>query len=122
MPTGAERRAGDDAAMEDAYFSVEVQRDGTTLCLKLAGELDWAVTGHVEGALEKARRVAVEHIVFDLSALEFLDLAGLNTIVRTSERGARERFNVTVVRPRGRANHIFALTGADQKLAMVDNA
>ena len=107
--------------MERAYFSLEVQRDGTTLCLKLAGELDWAVAGHVEGALEKARGMTVEHIVFDLSALEFLDVAGLGTILATSERGARERFNVTVVRPRGRANAIFALTGADQKLALVEH-
>ena len=107
--------------MERAYFSVEVQRDGTTLSLKLAGELDWAVTGHVEGALEKARSQAVEHIVFDLGELDFLDLAGLKTILKTSERGARERFNVTVVRPRGPASAIFALTGAEEKLAMVDH-
>lgn len=107
--------------MEKAYFSLEVQRDGTTLCLKLAGELDWAVAGHVEGALQKARDKAVEHVVFDLSALDFLDLAGLETILRASERGVRERFNVTVVRPRGRANAIFTLTGADERLAMVDH-
>ncbi len=106
--------------MEQAYFSLEVQRDGTTLSLRLAGEFDWAVIGHVEGALEKARGVATEQIVFDLSALEFLDLAGLKTILRANERAQEERSNVTVVRPRGRANTIFALTRADQTLAMVD--
>ena len=107
--------------MEKAYFSLEVEREGTTLCLKLAGEFDWAVAGHVEGALEKARAVAIEHVVFDLSALEFLDLAGLNTILKVNGRAVRERFNVTVVRPRGRANAIFALTRADEVLAMVDH-
>lgn len=107
--------------MEQAYFSLEVQRDGTTLCLRLAGEFDWAVLGHVEGALEQALGVATEQIVFDLSALEFMDLAGLKTIVRANERAERTRSNVTVVRPRGRANRIFALTRADETLAMVDD-
>jgi anti-anti-sigma factor len=107
--------------MEKAYFSLEVERDGTTLCLRLAGEFDWAVIGHVEGALEKARGTPTEHIVFDLRALDFLDLAGLGTILKANERAARERSNVTVVRPRGPANLIFMLTGADGRLAMVDH-
>lgn len=107
--------------MEQAYFSVEVHRDGTTLRLRLAGEFDWAVIGHVEGALEKALEVATEQVVFDLSALEFLDLAGLKTILRAHERAQKERSNVTVVRPRGRANAIFALTRADETLAMVED-
>ena len=107
--------------MEKAYFSLEVQRAGTTLCLRLAGEFDWAVVGHVEGALEKARGIPTEHIVFDLTALEFLDLAGLGTILEASERATGERSTVTVVRPRGRAKLIFILTGAEEKLAMVDH-
>lgn len=106
--------------MEEAFFSLEVRRDGTTLRLCLAGEFDWAVVGHVTGALEKARTNATEHIVFDLTALEFLDLAGVNTILKASRRADQERSNVTVVRPRGRANDIFALTGADEALSMVD--
>lgn len=106
--------------MERAYFSLEVERDGTTLCLRLAGEFDWTVIGHVEGALEQARGVPTEQIVFDLSALVFLDLAGLKTILRANERAQRECANVTVVRPRGRAGVILAITRADETLAMVD--
>ena len=39
---------------------------------------------------------------------------------KANERAHGNRVNVTVVRPRGRANAIFALTGADERLAMVD--
>ena len=105
--------------MEQADFSLEVQRDGTTVCLRLAGEFDWAVTGHVEGALEKALRRPTEQIVFDLSALEFLDLAGLETILEANERASKDRSNVTVVPPLGPAKVIFVLTGAHETLAMV---
>ena len=106
--------------MEEAYFSLEVRREGTTVSLRLAGEFDWAVVGHVDGALEEARSRPTEHIVFDLTALDFLDLAGVKTILRASERAGEERSNLTVVRPRGRANDIFAMTGADESRAMVD--
>jgi anti-anti-sigma factor len=108
--------------LDQAYFSLEVQRVGTTLGLRLAGEFDWAVIGHLEGALEQALEVATEQIVFDLSALEFLDAAGLAAILQASERAHEQRVNVTVVRPRGRANAIFALTGADERLAMMDQS
>jgi anti-anti-sigma factor len=108
--------------LDQAYFSLEVQRDGTTLGLRLAGEFDWAVIGHLDGALEQALEVATEQIVFDLSAVEFLDAAGLAAIMHASERAQEQRVNVTVVRPRGRANAIFALTGADERLAMMDQS
>lgn len=107
--------------MSQAYFSLEVQREGTTLRLNLAGEFDWAVIGHVEGALEQARGAATEQIVFDLSALEFLDLAGLRTILKANKRALADRANVTVVRPRGPANAIFEITRADADLAIVDH-
>ena len=106
--------------MEEAYFSLEVRREGTTVSLRLAGEFDWAVVGHVDGALEEARARPTEHIVFDLTALDFLDLAGVKTILEAGRRAEEERSNLTVVRPRGRANDIFTLTGADETLAMVD--
>lgn len=105
---------------EEAYFSLEVRRDGTTLSLRLAGEFDWAVVGHVDGALDEARSKPTEHIIFDLTALDFLDVAGVKTLLKANEWAQEQRSNVTVVRPRGRANDIFALTGADEVLAMVD--
>lgn len=105
---------------EEAYFSLEVRRDGTTLSLRLAGEFDWAVVGHVDGALDEARSKPTEHIIFDLTALDFLDVAGVKTLLKANEWAQEQRSNVTVVRPRGRANDIFALTGADEVLAIVD--
>ena len=106
--------------MEDSYFSLETQCDGATLKLTLAGEFDWAVTGHVDEALSRAREVATEHVVFDLRGLTFLDVAGLKTILAVHHRGKKEGFDVTVVRPRGLANRIFTLTRAGEVLAMAD--
>ncbi|MBA2440551.1 MAG: STAS domain-containing protein, partial [Thermoleophilaceae bacterium] len=106
--------------MDELCFSLKTERDGTTLCLKLIGEFDWAATGHVEGALENARCLPLEHVVFDLSALTFIDLSGLKVILAADERAQAGGFDVKVVRPRGLANRIFTLTRAGDSLAMAD--
>lgn len=107
--------------MHPAYFSVAAGRDGETLCLTLAGELDWAVITRVEEALAEAWSAAVDRVVIDLSGLTFLDLAGLKTILRVHARAQAERFDLTVVRPRGLANRIFTLTRAGETLPMADH-
>ena len=108
------------AEVERTDFSVEAQRDGSTLFLSLAGEFDWAVTGHVEGALERGSEGSLEHVVFDLSDLTFIDITGLKVILRANEGAPSRGFDVKVVRPRGLANRIFTLTRAAETLEMVD--
>jgi anti-anti-sigma factor len=104
----------------EAYFSLAAQRQGSTLRLRLDGEFDWAVTGHVEGALDHAEDSRLDEVVFDLSGLTFLDVAGLKTILAVHRRGQLEGFGVTVIRPRGLANRIFTLTRAGDVLTMAD--
>lgn len=107
---------------EEAFFGLATHRDGTTLRLVLAGEFDWAVVGHVEGALASVRALPLEHIIFDLANLTFLDLAGLRTILHVDSRAQADGLTVTVVRPRGLANRVFTLTRAGETLSIVDSA
>ena len=100
--------------MGEACFSLDSERDGATLCLTLAGDLDRGQIGRVERALEATRDKSVEHVVFDLRALTFLDSAGLRTILRVHKRAQSEAFGVTVIRPRGLANRVFTLTRAGE--------
>lgn len=108
------------AEVEQAYFTVDVQREGSTLVLSLAGDFDSGVTGSVEGALNEASQIPLEHVVFDLSGLTFIDITGLKVILRTHEVAPARGFDVTVVRPRGLANRIFTLTRAAETLEIVD--
>lgn len=110
------------SAVDQPYFGLEFQTEGSTLSLSLAGEFDRAVIGHVEGALANAGALPIEHVVFDLSALTFIDLTALKVILKTQERARDRGFDVTVVRPRGLANRIFTLTRAGETLEMVDRA
>lgn len=75
----------------------------------------------MERALEAFRDLPLEHVVFDLSGLTFLDFAGLRTILSVHRRAQSEAFAVTVVRPRGLANRVFTLTRAGEILTMADD-
>lgn len=106
--------------MESARFSLAAERDDTTLCLRLAGDFDRSAIDQVERALEAARGDPLESLVLDLSALTFLDVAGLKTILRAHGRARADAVAVTVIRPRGLANRVFTLTRAGEILPMTD--
>ncbi len=113
--------SGAPSGAEEAFFRLATHRDGSKLRLVLAGEFDWAVVGHVEGALASVWGLT-EHLLFDLTNLTFLDLAGLRTVLRAHSRAESEGVTMTVVRPRGLANRVFTLTRAAETLSIVDSA
>ena len=104
----------------DDAFGIRVERDGSTLLLHLTGEFDWGCIGRVEAALERASEKRVKQVILDLEKLQFMDSAGLRTVLRANERARAERFELVVVRPRGLANRVFTLTRASKQLTLVD--
>jgi anti-anti-sigma factor len=100
---------------------VAVEESDATLHVRLAGEFDLAAVPLVEQALDRLTRAPVlRRVVFDLTAVCFLDLAGLRTILRADARGRADAFEVVVVRPRGTANRVFTLTRVGEQLSIVN--
>jgi anti-anti-sigma factor len=100
---------------------VAVEESNATLHVRIAGEFDLAAVPLVEKALDRLSQAPVlRRVVFDLSAVCFLDLAGLRTVLRADARGRAEAFEVVVVRPRGMANRVFTLTRAGEQLHIVN--
>ena len=115
---GKPRHSGE--ARHDAEFGIDVEQSDGTLLLRLTGEFDWSCIGSVEAALARAGDEGIRQVVFDLRSLDFLDSAGLKTILRANDRAKAEPFELGVVRPRGLANRVFTLTRAGEQLTMVD--
>lgn len=88
--------------------------------LSVGGELDRAVTGRLERAFETALEARSEHIVLDLGAVTFLDLAGIRTLLRAHARARDRGLELTVVRPSGTASRIFTLTRVGEVLTVTD--
>ena len=102
-------------------LDLSVHETGGTLLVRLDGEFDLAGVGMVENALDRmSRQPPLARVVFDLRELQFLDLAGLQTILRAYHRGRASGCKVVVVRPRGTANRVFTLTRAGETLTMAD--
>lgn len=72
------------------------RRDGTTLVLVVAGELDLASVPDLDAALKAAQRADETHILLDLTKVEFIDTVGLAALVQTSERFAGESKRLTI--------------------------
>ena len=86
----------------------------------MAGDLDLATSGQVTAALELLDVDRITQLVLDLHEVEFLDLAGLRTILRANDYGKSQEIRVTVIKPRGFPGRVFTLTGAHRELELVD--
>jgi anti-sigma B factor antagonist len=88
--------------------SVRAEETATVLCP--AGELDLASYPQLERALERAAELEPETVVLDLAKLEFMDIAGLRSVLRAGEhlKGAGKRLQVT--NPGARIVRLLKLT------------
>ncbi len=108
--------------VRNTILDLSARETGGVLVLQLDGEFDLAGVGAVENMLDRVSRPPpLTRVVFDLSSLDFLDLAGLKTILRADERSREAGWDVVVVRPRGPANRVFTLTRAGETLTLVDH-
>lgn len=90
--------------------------DGEPPCAILKGELDLATVPIAERELEQSRESA--HLVLDLRELRFMDSSGLRLILNLAEGVEPER--LTIVKGPDQVNRVFELTGAAERLELVD--
>jgi anti-anti-sigma factor len=97
---------------EREHLSFEIERDNSTLTVKLSGEADlYGSTYLKQGLARKLGRV--RKIVFDLEGLDFADSYFLRVLI-----GLRKRLggvsSVKVINAKSHVNRIFVITGLDE--------
>ena len=92
-----------------------IRRVGDTAVVHLAGEVDLTVADVLYRRIsrETAQRSAV---VLDLSAVTFLDSAGVRLVDDLSRACAERRASLRVVAPRGPARSALTLCGFPERL------
>jgi anti-anti-sigma factor len=101
-------------------LGLEVQRGGRQrVVVKLSGELDLAVAGTLQAALDAARPAA-ELVLLDLTALTFMDCAGIGVLVEEQQRAQADGYSVVVTGASGEVADLLALTGLDEQLGDAD--
>jgi anti-anti-sigma factor len=97
-------------------FEVTVHLDGRTARVALAGELDMASVPELRRRVGELNEANHDHLVLDLSALEFIDSSGLHFIVLMDREfgGGRGGFEIV---PAGQPVHsVFELCGLHEVL------
>jgi anti-sigma B factor antagonist len=66
------------------------KRDGSSFYLRLTGELDFSNVKLLEGELHRIEESDAEHLIVDLSGLEFIDSGGMASLIRAAQRSAQD--------------------------------
>lgn len=91
----------------------------------LEGELDIAGAPLLTDALQDidsgARRVIPRSVILDLRAVTFVDSAGLHALIEAADACREQGREMVVVRGPAQVERVFALTGMDRHLRLVNH-
>ena len=102
-------------AFEAPAFSVEVSRRGAVSTVAIRGELDIFTEPEVLAVLA-GLEPGYETLVIDLSECAFFASSGISMLLDLKTRGAREGFQLVVIKARPEVQRIFDLTSLDKTL------
>jgi anti-sigma B factor antagonist len=75
---------------QSSMLRIDANRDGSNYHLRLRGELDFSNVKLLEGELDRLEQSDAEHLIVDLSGLEFIDSSGMALLIRASQRSAQD--------------------------------
>ena len=98
-------------------FAVNVTTEGDVRVAWLSGELDWAASPWLAEALADTIGTWRQHLVLDLSNLDFVDAAGLGAIVRARNTMWSHAGDLTVRAPSPFAARVIEVAGLEGLLS-----
>jgi anti-sigma B factor antagonist len=101
-------------------LSIRSDREGATLTLTLAGELDGLSGARFRAAIEEAQDSDAAAIVLDLTQVEFVDSSGLVALLMAARRSEREGTRLQVRAGSGEVRQLLEMTSMDKKLNLID--
>jgi anti-anti-sigma factor len=101
-------------------LTIDISMSGQSARVALAGELDIATAPALEQKLGELPD-DVGQVILDLRELAFIDSTGLRVVLGLANGFGVSNARVVVVRGPDPVQRVFALTGADRELAMIDD-
>jgi anti-sigma B factor antagonist len=102
-------------------FMVEVDRGPSGVTLRIVGDIDIATINQLEQARDGVLSDDPASVVIDLRRVGFLDSSGLKFLLQTTELAQAFGAELHIIRPPENVMKVFTLTGADQRLPLVDS-
>jgi anti-sigma B factor antagonist len=100
---------------DETYCAAEVSREDGTAVIRLSGELDMVSVETVRSVIEGSLAGPADRLVFEVSALDFMDSSGIALLISMTRRAEA----VEVRNPTAIVRRIIELTGLTDILIMV---
>jgi anti-sigma B factor antagonist len=100
------------------HLAIDVGRDQNRLVLRLRGELDLASAPTLDREVASLLQSQPTFLVLDLGRVEFIDSAGLRTLLRARQRCHANGCRFSLRHPSGQARRLFELTRTDERLGL----
>jgi anti-anti-sigma factor len=105
--------------IEQGRLTIQLEDDGDTTFLTLAGELDLSNAEVFDSMLRSVEAGPAETIVVDLSALDFIDSTGVVILVDAANR-SEDYSKLALFRAPDHVDRLFRLTGLAEYLPFAD--
>jgi anti-sigma B factor antagonist len=99
---------------------LDLESDGVRVVVE--GELAGPSAYTLDSELRKVEATRPRWLVLDLSALGFIDSAGLARLLAAHRRAKRDHRRLVVIEGRGPVRRLIAMTALDQQLHVVADA
>jgi anti-anti-sigma factor len=104
-------------ASNRAKFAIHSEREAGEHRIRIAGEMDLAVTAEVEREVRRVEATDASRIVIDLAGLEFLDATGAALLFDFESRSRRDGRRLRLRRPvSGQVHRVLDITGIGERL------
>jgi anti-anti-sigma factor len=105
----------------DDIFTMSERREGETVVVALAGELDLGNVGEVQRRLDELRGEG-RPTVLDLDGLSFLDSTGIRLLLTVREASERDGWSFHVTRGSDRVRRVLEAAQVADRLPYADQA
>lgn len=96
---------------DELSIDLKTESGGETLVFKLRGSLDLATAPTVRAALTEATDKGGQHLIVDLTQLEFLDSTGLGVLIGAHRRAAERGGSFRLIINDGPISRLLNITG-----------
>lgn len=101
-------------------FAIETRIDGSTIVVRVTGELDAATASEVEDAIRQTSADSTERVVVDFTDLEFIDSSGLSVLVAAHKRLGTVGASLELRGAQPSVARVFAIAGLDKVLTITE--
>jgi anti-sigma B factor antagonist len=110
------RVAGTSAARMDDELTIRTSREGATAIVAASGEIDLSTVGELRAAVTSAAE-GVERLQLDLTAVDFIDSAGLGGLLELRATLRSRSVAFEIVAGDGPVRQAMEITGLSELLA-----